>query len=70
MTLACILLFVGIVFWRACYQFAKAVEQSEYERRRFRLMVAEELDRLDKMVVETKQAERRSRNPSQWELRN
>ena len=38
--------------------------------RRFRLMVAEELDRLDKIVAETKQAERRSRNPSQWELRN
>ena len=69
-TLVCILLFVGIVFWRACYQIAKAIEQGEYERRRFRLMVAEELDRLDKMVAETKQAERRGRNPSQWELRN
>lgn len=70
MTLVCILLFVGVVFWRACHQIAKAIEQSEYERRRFRLMVAEELDRLDKMVAETKQEERRSRNPNLWEMRN
>jgi len=51
-------------------ELCKYLEQREYERRRFRLMVAEELDRLDKIVAETKQAERRSRNPSQWELRN
>jgi len=70
MTLFCIIVFIGIVFWRACYQIGKAIEQSEYERRRFRLMVAEELDRLDKMVAETKQEERRSRNPSLWEMRN
>lgn len=65
-----IFLFVGIVFWRACTIIARQVEQANYERQRMFLMVAEELDRLDKLAEETKQAERKSRNPSIWEMRN
>ena len=70
MTLALILFFIGIVVWRGCHQFAKAIEQDNYEKQRFRLLVAEELDRLDKMMQEAQQAERRSKNPSLWEMRN
>lgn len=70
MTVLCIFLFVGIVFWRACHLIGKGIEQADYERRRMFLMMAEELDRLDKLTEETKQAERRSRNPSIWEMRN
>ena len=33
-------------------------------------MVAEELDRLEKITEENKQTERRSRNPSIWQMRN
>lgn len=44
--------------------------QRDYERRKFYLLVAEELDRLDKITEETKQAERRTKNPSLWDLRN
>jgi len=50
-----IFLFVGIVFWRACAIIAKQVEQANYERQRMFLMVAEELDRLDKALKEAEQ---------------
>lgn len=51
-------------------ELCKYLEQRDYEKRRFYLMVAEELDRMDKMAEETKRAQRRSLNPSIWDLRN
>ena len=68
-----IFLFVGIVFWRACTIIARQVEQANYERQRMFLMVAEELDRLDKAIKESKKAkEQELIQPYKdlWQLRN
>jgi len=65
-----LLIFICFFLYFGGKEFLKYMAQRDYEKRRFHLMVAEELDRLDKMVEETKQAERRSRNPSIWEMRN
>ena len=65
-----ILIFVVCFLWFGGKAFLQYLEQRDYERRRFYLLVAEELDRLEKITKETKQAERRSRNPSIWEMRN
>lgn len=65
-----LLIFICFFLYFGGKAFVEYMEQKEYERRRFYLMVAEELDRLDKMTEETRQAERKSRNPSMWEMRN
>ena len=65
-----LLIFLCFFTYFGSKEVVKYLGQRDYERRRFYLMVAEELDRLEKMTEETKQAERRSRNPSLWELRN
>ena len=68
-----IFLFVGIVFWRACTIVARQVEQANYERQRMFLMVAEELDRLDKAIKESDKAkEQELVQPYKdlWHLRN
>ena len=73
MTAFFIFLFVGIVFWRACTIIAKQVEQANYERQRMFLMVAEELDRLDKALKESEKAkEQELVQPYKdlWHLRN
>jgi hypothetical protein len=51
-----IFLFVGIVFWRACSLIAKHIEAQNYERERFCLLVAQELDRLEKAIQENEKA--------------
>ena len=56
MTAIFILLFVAIVFWRACSIIARHIEMQNYERERFCLMVAQELDRLDKAIQENEKA--------------
>ena len=68
-----IFIFVGIVFWRACTIIARQVEQANYERQRMFLMVAEELDRLDKALKESEKAkEQEFVQPYKdlWHLRN
>ena len=65
-----LLIFVCLFMYFGGKELCKYLEQRDYERRKFYLLVQEELDRLDKITEETKQAERRGRNPSQWELRN
>lgn len=73
MTVLCIFLFVGVVFWRACHLIGKGIEQSEYERRRMFLMMAEELDRLDKALKESEKAKKQELvQPYKdlWHLRN
>ena len=65
-----LLIFICLFMYFGGKELCKYLEQRDYERRKFYLLVQEELDRLDKITEETKQAERRSRNPSQWELRN
>ena len=63
-----LLIFICLFMYFGGKELCKYLEQRDYERRKFYLLVREELDRLDKITEETKQAERRSRNPSQWEL--
>ena len=65
-----LLIFLCLFAYFGAKELCKYLDHRDYERRRFYLMVAEELDRLDKMTEETKQAEKRSRNPSAWEMRN
>ena len=47
-----LIIFVSLVIVRGLYLIAQHIDQQNYERRRFHLMVAEELDRLDKIQAE------------------
>lgn len=65
-----LLIFIVMFIFFGGYELCKYLGQRDYERRRFYLMVAEELDRLEKIAEETKRFEYKSRNPSEWEMRN
>lgn len=65
-----LLIFLCFFLYFGAREIVKLIEQNKYEKRRFYLMVAEELDRLDKATKEAKQVEIKSRNPSIWEMRN
>ena len=55
-----LLVFIGLVILQGVRLFAKHIDQQNYERRRFYLSVAADLDRLDKIIAEgnqTKQSE-------------
>ena len=65
-----LLIFLICSLWFGGKEVLKYCEQKDYEGRKFYLLVQQELDRLDKLAEETKQAERKSRNPSIWEMRN
>lgn len=56
MITVCVLFFVGIVFWRACSIISEHIRQQQYDRERFCLLVAQELDRLDKAIQENEKA--------------
>ena len=49
-----LIIFVGLVIVRGLYLIAKHIDQQNYERRRFYLSVAADLDRLDKIIAESK----------------
>lgn len=65
-----LLIFLCFFTYFGSKEIVKYLGQRDYERRRFYLMVAEELDRLEKVTEETKHAEIKARNPSIWEMRN
>lgn len=65
-----LLIFICFFLYFGGKALLEYMAQRDYEKRRFYLLVAEELDRLDKLTEETRQAERKSRNPSIWEMRN
>ena len=50
-----LIIFVSLVIVRGLCLIAQHIDQQNYERRRFHLMVAEELDRLDKIQAEGNQ---------------
>jgi hypothetical protein len=50
-----LIIFVGLVIVRGLYMIAQHIDQQNYERRRFYLSVAADLDRLDKIVAEGNQ---------------
>ena len=49
-----IVIFVGLVIVRGLYLLGQHIDQQNYERRRFYLSVAADLDRLDKIIAESK----------------
>ena len=50
-----LIIFVGLVIIRGLYMIAQHIDQQNYERRRFYLSVAADLDRLDKILAEGNQ---------------
>ena len=46
--------FFGLLILQGVRLFAKHIDQQNYERRRFYLSVAADLDRLDKIIAENK----------------
>ena len=50
-----LVIFFGLLTMRGLYLLAQHIDQQNYEKRRFYLMVAEELDRLDKIQAEGNQ---------------
>jgi hypothetical protein len=50
-----LIIFVSLVIVRGLYIIAQHIDQQNYERRRFYLSVAADLDRLDKIVAEGNQ---------------
>jgi len=50
-----LIIFVGLVLMRGLYLIGQHLDQQNYERRRFYLSVAADLDRLDKIVAESNQ---------------
>ena len=50
-----LIIFVSLVIVRGLYLIAQHIDQQNYERRRFYLSVAADLDRLDKIVAEGNQ---------------
>lgn len=65
-----LLIFIVLFIFFGGRELCKYLEQRDYERRRFYLMVSAELDRLEKSNEENRQAEAKGRNPSIWEMRN
>ena len=66
-----ILIFAGVVIWRVSAAFARYIEAQNDERQRFCLLVAQELDRLDKAIRENEKAkEEFIPYKSPWEMRN
>jgi hypothetical protein len=50
-----VLVVVGLLICRGLCLLAKHIDQQNYEKRRFYLSVAEDLDRMDKIIKEAKQ---------------
>ena len=65
-----LIIFVGLVIVRGLYLIAQHIDQQNYERRRFHLMVAEELDRLDKIQAEGNQPRELALPNKNWVGRN
>ena len=66
-----ILIFLGVFIWRACNFLARHIDIQNEERQRFCLLVAQELDWLDKAIKENERAkEEFLPYKSPWEMRN
>jgi hypothetical protein len=50
-----VLVIIGLLVCRGLCLLAKYIDQQNYEKRRFYLSVAEDLDRMDKIIKEAKQ---------------
>jgi len=50
-----LVIFIGLLIVRGLYLVSQHIDQQNYERRRFYLSVAADLDRLDKIIAENNQ---------------
>ena len=50
-----VLVIIGLLICRGLFALASHIDQQSYEKRRFYLSVAQDLDRMDKIVQEAKQ---------------
>ena len=64
-----LLIFLICSIWFGGKELLKFMEQRDYERRKFYLLVAEELDRMEKMAEEQKEMSKPNRI-TQWQMRN
>ena len=64
-----LLIFLISSIWFGGKELIKYLEQKDYERRKFYLLVAEELDRLEKMTEDQKELSKPKRI-TQWQMRN
>jgi hypothetical protein len=64
-----LLIFLICSIWFGGREILKYCEQKDYERRKFYLLVAEELDRLEKMAEDQKELSKPNRM-TQWQMRN
>ena len=64
-----LLIFLISSIWFGGKELIKYLEQKDYERRKFYLLVAEELDRLEKMTEDQKELSKPNRM-TQWQMRN
>jgi hypothetical protein len=64
-----LLIFLICSIWFGGKELLKYFEQKDYERRKFYLLVAEELDRLEKMTEDQKELSKPNRM-TQWQMRN
>ena len=65
-----LIIFVGLVIVRGLYLIAQHIDQQNYERRRFYLSVAADLDRLDKIVADGNQPPELVLPSKNWAGRN
>ena len=66
-----LVLFLCGIIWKGFSILARYIEEQRFERERFCLLVAQELDRLDKAIKENERAkEEFLPYKSPWEMRN
>jgi len=64
-----LLIFLISSIWFGGKEFLKYLEQRDYERRKFYLLVQQDLDRMDKLIEEEKEMKKPNRL-TQWQMRN
>jgi hypothetical protein len=64
-----LLIFICCFLYFGGKAFLEYLQQRDYERRKFYLLVAEELDRMDKIAEDQKEMNKPKRI-TQWQMRN
>jgi len=64
-----LLIFLISSIWFGGKELLKYLEQRDYERRKFYLLVQQDLDRMDKLIEEEKEIKKPNRL-TQWQMRN
>ena len=64
-----LLIFLISSIWFGGKELLKYLEQRDYERRKFYLLVQQDLERMDKLIEEEKEMKKPNRL-TQWQMRN